>query len=62
MDGATIVVWLIIKDHSVIIISGYDNETRPVEGVDNVIISKLRTSLVKIKGNIPVTVITTGAW
>ena len=37
MDGATIVVWL--KDHSVI--SGYDNETRPVQGKDNVIISIL---------------------
>ena len=38
MDGATIVVWL--KDHSVI--SGYDNETRPVEGEDNVMISILK--------------------
>ena len=37
MDGVTIVVWL--KDHSVI--SGYDNETRPVQGKDNVIISSL---------------------
>ena len=35
VDGATIVVWL--KDHSVI--SGYDNETRPVE--DNVMLSIL---------------------
>ena len=35
MDGATIAVWL--KDHS--ILSGYDNETRPVE--DNIIISIL---------------------
>ena len=35
IDGATIVVWL--KDHTVI--SGYDNETRPVE--DNVILSIL---------------------
>ena len=38
MDGATIVVWL--KDS--IVISGYDNETRPVEGMDNVIISILK--------------------
>ena len=37
MDGATIVVWL--KDQSVI--RGYDNEIRPVEGEDNVIISIL---------------------
>ena len=37
MDGATIVVWL--KDQSVI--SGYDNETRPVQGENNVIISIL---------------------
>ena len=36
-DGATIVVWL--KDHSVI--SGCDNETGPVQGVNNVIISIL---------------------
>ena len=35
MDGATIVVWL--KDHTVI--SGYNNETRPVE--DNGILSIL---------------------
>ena len=39
MVGATIVVWL--KDQSKL--SGYDNETRPVEGVDNVIISILNT-------------------
>ena len=37
LDKTTIVVWL--KDQSVI--SGYDNETRPVEGEDNVIISIL---------------------
>ena len=37
LDGATIVVWL--KDYSAI--SGYDNETRPVQGVDNVVISIL---------------------
>ena len=37
MDGATIVVWL--KDH--LVISGYDNETRPVRGEDNIIISIL---------------------
>ena len=37
IDGATIIVWL--KDQSKL--SGYDNETRHVEGVDNVIISIL---------------------
>ena len=37
MDGATIVVWL--KDQSVI--SGYDNETRSVEGDNNVLTSVL---------------------
>ena len=37
MDRATIAMWL--KDQSKL--SGYDNETRPVEGVDNVIKSIL---------------------
>ena len=37
MEGATIVVWL--KDHSVI--SGYDNETSPVPGKDNEVLSIL---------------------
>ena len=38
MEGATIVVWL--KDQ--IEITGYDNETKPVEGEDNELISILR--------------------
>ena len=38
MEGATIVVWL--KDNSNI--SGYENETRPVEGEDNKLISILQ--------------------
>ena len=37
MEGATIVVWL--KDQSVI--SGYDNETRPVPGKEDEVISIL---------------------
>ena len=37
IDGATIVVWL--KDHTVI--NGYDNETNPVGGKDNVLSSVL---------------------
>ena len=37
MEGATIVVWL--KGH--IEITGYDNETKPVKGVDNGLISIL---------------------
>ena len=37
MDGATIVVWL--KDNSVI--KGYDNETRPVQGKNDELISTL---------------------
>lgn len=37
MKGTTIVVWL--KDHSEI--SGYENETRPVQGKDNELISIL---------------------
>ena len=38
MEGATIVVWL--KDHSVI--SGYDNETKPIPGKDNEVLSILK--------------------
>ena len=37
MEGATIVVWL--KDHSEI--SGYDNETRPIPGKDDEVMSIL---------------------
>ena len=37
MEGATIVVWL--KNQSEI--TGYDNETRPVQGEDNVLVSIL---------------------
>ena len=41
LDGATIVVWL--KDRSKL--SGYENDTRPVEGEDNQLISILQISV-----------------
>ena len=37
MDGAVIVVWL--KDH--LVLSGYNNETKPVKGEDNLLIATL---------------------
>ena len=45
MEGATIVVWL--KDQSEV--TGYDIETRPVQGKDNVLVSVLNMKKFKLK-------------
>ena len=60
MEGATIVVWL--KGQSEI--TGYDSETRPVQGEDNVLVSilSIKNSDRKIKGNTLVIATTTRAW
>ena len=45
MEGVTIVVWL--KDQSEI--TGYDNETRPVQGEDDVLVSILNMKKFRLK-------------